>query len=44
MPVSFRGQNNAPDLYDFLDQVPILLGSIESLIKEIQYPRTGTTD
>lgn len=38
MPVSFRGQNNAPDLYDFLDQVPVLLGSMESLIKEIQYP------
>ena len=38
MPVSFRGQNNAPDLYDFLDQVPILLGSMESLIQEIQYP------
>ena len=38
MPVSFRGQNNAPDLYDFLDQVPILLGSMESLTKEIQYP------
>ena len=38
MPVSFRGQNNAPDLYDFLDQVPILLGSLESLVKEIQYP------
>ncbi len=38
MPVSFRGQNNAPDLYDFLDQVPILLGSMESLIKEVQYP------
>ncbi len=38
MPVSFRGQNNAPDLYDFLDQVPVLLGSIESLVKEIQYP------
>jgi hypothetical protein len=37
MPVSFRGQNKAPDLYDFLDQVPILLGSMESLTKEIQY-------
>ena len=38
MPVSFRGQKNAPDLYDFLDQVPILLGNMESLTKEIQYP------
>lgn len=38
MPVSFRGRNHDPDLYDFLDQVPILLGSMESLIKELQYP------
>ena len=44
MPVSFRGRNNALDLSNFLEQAPILLGSIESQIKEIRYPRTGTTD
>ena len=38
LPVSFRGNNNLPDLSDFLDQIPILLGSMESLINEIQYP------
>lgn len=38
MPVSFRGQDKLPDLSDFVDQIPILLGSMESLIKDIQYP------
>ena len=38
MPVSFRGNENLPDLSDFLDQIPILLGSMESLVNEIQYP------
>lgn len=38
MPVAFRGYDNLPDLSDFLDQIPILLGSMESLVKEIRYP------
>ena len=38
MPVSFRGRSKLPDLSDFVDQIPILLGSMESLIKDIQYP------
>ncbi len=39
MPVFFRGNDNLPDLSDFLDQIPILLGSMESLVNEIQYPK-----
>ena len=38
LPVSFRGEKSPPDLSTFLDQVPILLGSMEHLVEEIQYP------
>ena len=38
LPVSFRGQDNLPDLHDFLDQVPILIGSMKHLADNVQYP------
>lgn len=38
LPVSFRGKNNSPALSDFLDQIPILLGTVEQLVNKIEYP------
>jgi len=38
LPVLFRGQKNLPNLSDFLDRVPILLGTLEDLVQEIEYP------
>ncbi len=38
MPVTIRGQTNQPDLSDFLDQIPILMGNMETLFNEIHYP------
>ncbi len=38
MPITLRDQANQPDLSDFLDQIPILVGSMENLVDEIQYP------
>jgi len=38
IPVIFQGDHRLPNLSDYLDQIPILLGSIENLVNQIQYP------